>query len=305
MWFLISIIPPALWALTNHIDKYLISGIGRTKSVSTLIVYSGLIGFPAALVIGSLNLGSLNIGFIYILMSLMAGAIYMCALIAYFRALEWGDASQVVPLFQLSPIISAILGFIFFEEILSIDQILGALVIIIGSIGLSVEFSQIESRILFRKSIFLLMFLSSFLLALQGLLFKYVALNDVYWETSFWMYVGYFVYTLILVSFGSKIRRDFVKDLSRSTSGIVGLNITNEIIAVVGNLLFNSALLLAPMGLVYFVSEGFQPFFVLVLGILITKFFPKLGQENISADHLTQKVLAITLMAVGVYLIAS
>jgi hypothetical protein len=148
------------------------------------------------------------------------------------------------------------------------------------------------------------MFLSSFLLALQGLLFKYVALNDVYWETSFWMYVGYFVYTLILVSFGSKIRRDFVKDLSRSTSGIVGLNITNEIIAVVGNLLFNSALLLAPMGLVYFVSEGFQPFFVLVFGILITKIFPKVGQENISADHLTQKVLAITLMAVGVYLIA-
>lgn len=148
------------------------------------------------------------------------------------------------------------------------------------------------------------MSLSSLLISVGSVLFKIAAKESNIWVSFFWVYIGYFIYTAILFMLHRNIRREFFQDFRSNSAKIITLNVLNEVFTAFGNLAFNQALLMAPIGLVYFIGEGFQPFFVLIFGILITKIFPKLGQENISADHLTQKVLAITLMAVGVYLIA-
>lgn len=304
-WLIFSLIAPALWALSNHIDKILITKYFQNNSISTLILYSGFIGLPSALLIFLFTQDVLFIGFINTLVSILIGAIYMCALISYFCALEKGEASQVAPLFQLSPIFSVVLGYYIFDEYLSLDQLVGSFVILFGSIGLVIKFNKLDKSIIFNKSIFLLMVFASFLLSLEGILFKFVAIKDTFWATTFWMYIGFFIYTFALFSFSKRIRTGFFISISENKKKIIGLNLLNEIITLLGNLLFNFAIILAPIGLVYFVSEGTQPFFVFLYGVILTKFFPKISKENIQADHLIQKVLAIILMAVGVYLVSS
>ena len=71
---------------------------------------------------------------------------------------------------------------------------------------------------------------------------------------------------------------------------------------MIGNLLFQYASLLAPLALVWAVN-GFQPVFVLVYGLLITRFFPQVGEENLERKQLMQKAVAILIIFAGTYLL--
>jgi hypothetical protein len=67
--------------------------------------------------------------------------------------------------------------------------------------------------------------------------------------------------------------------------------------------LFSFVSLLAPLGLVSIVN-GFQPFFILLVGIIITLFLPWLGKENISKQSLVQKALFIGVMVIGAIILS-
>lgn len=303
-WFLPALLSPALWALTNHIDKYLISKYCTDKSIGMLVTYSGLVGIPISIIIFIFNKNVLSVDFQSIVAMLLTGSIYMCAIIAYFIALKKDDASTVAPLFQMTSIFSLISGYLIFNEQLTQNQIIGAFIILIASIGLSIEANEMKT-FSFKKGIFLLMMGSSILLTVSSSIFKIYTRDDQFWENSFWVYIGYAIYVVLLILINNRLRNEFASNFKMNSPFIISINLFNELIALIGNLIFNFTLLIAPIGLVYFVSEGTQPFFVFMYGVILTKFFPKLSQENLQADHLIQKVLAIILMAVGVYLVSS
>ena len=71
---------------------------------------------------------------------------------------------------------------------------------------------------------------------------------------------------------------------------------------MLGNIAFSFAYLLAPIALVL-LTQSFQPFFVLVIGIILTLFFPKISVEKIEAKHLWQKVIAIFITGIGAYML--
>lgn len=51
--FLLSLIAPALWAASNHFDKYIVGRYFRDTSVGAMMVFSALIGIvvmPAAFI---------------------------------------------------------------------------------------------------------------------------------------------------------------------------------------------------------------------------------------------------------------
>jgi drug/metabolite transporter (DMT)-like permease len=304
VWLIFPLITSAIWALINHFDKYLVDKYSNNRSIGSLIAFSGLVGLPLAVCIGFVNSDIYSLSFIEIAITVLSGAVYICSLIAYFQALEQDETSVVAPLFQLSTIISTILGYLVFGEILTRNQTVAGIMILVGSVGLTMGISEKNNKIYFKKRIFLLMLLSSFLISLNGVLFKYVAIEESFWASMFWMYIGYFVYTVSVMILVPKMRNDFFRVLKTNSIPIIGMNLANEMLATIGSLSFNFALILAPIGLVYFVSEGLQPFFVLLYGFILTVFFPKIAKEDISGNHVIQKVLAICLMAGGVYLIS-
>lgn len=303
-WLGYAIVAPILWGMMSHFDKYLISRYYQSKSVGALIIYSGLIGIPVAVVIAFFNANVFNLSPVSILINILSGAVYICTMIAYLQALDTDDASTVAPLFQLSTIFSTILGFIIFGEVLTLNQIVGGTVILIGSFGISLGMIESEgSKLYFKKQMFGLMLLASFLSSTTGILFKYAAVETSFWDSVFWVYMGYSIYTIIILLIAPKVRNEFFEDVRVNSIPAIFLNFINELLTAIGNLSFSFALMLAPVGLVFFVSEGLQPFFVLLYGIILTKIFPSITNENISRNHLIQKILAICLMAAGVYLI--
>ena len=65
-----------------------------------------------------------------ILSGLATGASWLC----YYKALQMGDASKVVPIDKLSVVITLILAFVFLHEQFTVKSAIGATLITIGTI---------------------------------------------------------------------------------------------------------------------------------------------------------------------------
>lgn len=302
-WFLIALIPPALWSITNHMDKFLISKYFKGGGVGALMVFSSLIGLLLLPFILIFNPHVFTIAPQNAFLIALNGFLYVAAILPYFYALNKDEASTVVPLFQMIPVLSYVLAFFILGETLSTKQILASTLVVVGAIGISLELSE-GKRIRIKKDVLGYMFLSSFLFALNFIIFKHFALELSFWVSAFWEYVGFAIFAALLMIFVRSYRRQFVDVMKQNKITVVGLNGLNELINIGAKMSFNFASLLAPVTLIWVVN-GTQPFFVFMYGVILTIFFPKLGVESLAKRHLTQKAVAIAVMFLGTYLINS
>lgn len=298
-WFLVALIPPALWSVTNHLDKYLISKYFKGGGVGALMVFSSLIGVLLLPFIAIFNPGVFGVNLMNAILIALNGFIYILAVLPYFYAIQRDEASVTVPLFQLIPIFSYILAYFVLKETLLPKQIIGGILVVMGAIGISLEIGE-EKTIKFKKEVFWLMALSSLLFATNFLFFKFFALQESFWTTSFWEYVGLAVFAILVMVFIKPYRREFFSVMKKNKLPVIGLNGFNEIINIIAKLSFNFASLLTPITITW-VVDGFQPFFVFVYGVILTLFFPHLGSESLAKRHLAQKIIAIAVMFVGTY----
>jgi len=297
-WFLIALIPPVLWSATNHLDKYLIGKFFKGGGAGVLMVFSSLIGLlllpfiaflhPEVLVFSTKNILIAINGFLYIL-----------AVLPYFYALDKDEASICVPLFQLVPVFSYVLAYFVLGETLSNNQLFGGLLIVVGALGISLDLSD-GKKVKFKKEVFWLMTLSSLIFALNFLFFKYFAIQSSFWFTSFWEYVGFAVFAFLLMVFVKSYREQFITVMKTNRVIVLSLNGANEIINIIAKVSFNFASLLTPITITWIVN-GFQPLFVFGYGVILTLLFPKIVKEDIGRKSLTQKVLAILVMFIGMY----
>jgi drug/metabolite transporter (DMT)-like permease len=196
------------------------------------------------------------------------------------------------------PVFGYFLALIFLGESLTLQQILASLLVVLGAIIISIEPKNLK----FKFQVFWLMILSSFLIALNGLIFKLVGIQEDFWTTSFWEYVGFVLILVIFILFFKSYRNQFLSMFRKNPISTLSLNGLNEIFNIVAKMIINFATLLAPLALVWTVNN-LQPFFVLLIGVLLTKFFPNFNQEKIDKKTIIQKIFAIILMFTGILLI--
>lgn len=297
-WILLPIIATFLWASTNFIDKYLISKYFKTGP-GVLVLYSCFIGLPVSVFILLFNREVLSISFSNALFIILNSFLYIAYLFPYFSALNKADTSNVTPIFQTIPVFTYFLALIFLGENLEFIQIFACLLILCGSFGVSLNFKK---GFVIRKKVFGLMLLSSFLVSLNWLFFKFFALDLDFWKVSFWQYLGFFIFGLVLFILNKSYRFSFISSLYENKLKIFSLNAFNEIFNIIAIIIFSYATLLAPLALVS-VMNGFQPFFILFLGIILSMFFPHLIKEELSKRILVYKLLFILLIFLGVLLL--
>lgn len=299
-WFFIALIPPLLWSMVNHIDKYMLSRYVKNRGVGGLLVFSALsslVVLPFVLYFYHADIFNISLSDFFILISvgfLVAGASYF-----YLKGLESEEASIVIPLFQLVPVFGYFLGFIILGETLSSNQIFYSLIIVFGIIVLSLEISE-ENKIRLKKKVLWLITVSSLLFALHDVLFKKVALIENFWVSVFWQYTSFLLFGIFALIFIKNFRRSFFEMFHNMGHKLFVVNILSEILYMLGNLANNFALLLAPVALVLVVSS-YQPLFVFVIGVFLTIFLPKIAEEKISKKHLLHKIIAIAIILIGSY----
>lgn len=133
MWLLFAILSAVFAALTSILAKIGIDGVNSNlvtaiRTVVVVIMAWGMVFLTHAQ--SGLNVISKKSWIFLILSGLATGASWLC----YYKALQMGEASKVVPIDKLSVVITLILAFVFLHEEFTIKSLIGCILIGIGTL---------------------------------------------------------------------------------------------------------------------------------------------------------------------------
>ena len=133
MWFVFSLLSSVFAALTSILAKVGIDGVNSNlataiRTAVVLVMSWGMV-FLTHTQSGISAIGKKSWLFL-ILSGLATGASWLC----YYKALQMGNASKVVPIDKLSVVITLILAFVFLHEEFTMKSIIGCVLIGLGTL---------------------------------------------------------------------------------------------------------------------------------------------------------------------------
>lgn len=133
MWFVLALLSAVFAALTSILAKIGIDGVSSNlataiRTIVVVIMAWGMVFLTNAQK-GIAAISTKSWVFL-ILSGLATGASWLC----YYKALQLGDASKVVPIDKLSVVITSILAFVFLHEQFTIQSLIGCILIGAGTL---------------------------------------------------------------------------------------------------------------------------------------------------------------------------
>ena len=133
MWIVFAILSAIFAALTSILAKVGIEGVNSNLATAIRTVVVVAMSWGMVFLTNSQN-GITEISrksWIFLILSgLATGASWLC----YYKALQIGDASKVVPIDKLSVVITLVLAFVFLHEDFTIKSLIGCVLIGIGTL---------------------------------------------------------------------------------------------------------------------------------------------------------------------------
>lgn len=132
MWFVLALLSAIFAALTSILAKVGIEGVNSNLATAIRTVVVVVMAWGMVFLTNSQN-GIAEISkrsWLFIILSgLATGASWLC----YYRALQLGDASKVVPIDKLSVVITLVLAFVFLHEQFTTKSLIGCMLIGMGT----------------------------------------------------------------------------------------------------------------------------------------------------------------------------
>ena len=133
MWMIFAVLSAVFAALTSILAKIGIEGVNSNlataiRTIVVVIMAWGMVFLTHAQ--NGLAENSKKSWIFLILSGLATGASWLC----YYKALQMGDASKVVPIDKLSVVITLILAFVFLHEQFTAKSLIGCILIGAGTL---------------------------------------------------------------------------------------------------------------------------------------------------------------------------
>lgn len=294
-WLLFALIGPICWMIANFVDKYTVEHfVSKETDAGMLVLFTSLTGlvFLPFVYFGTRGLFAMPI--LSILGLIGTGMLLIFGFVFYCRALQYDDASNVVPFFQLNPVFVYILGLVFLHEYISASKTLGGLLILIGVFFFSYNHKQKR----FKKEVVRNMVLAALFTSSTLFLYKFFTIQEAnFWNTFFWELLGYVIAGVGIFLCIPSYRRNFLDLLYGKDRKIILYSSTSEVISTLGNLTAQYATLFAPLFFVALVNS-FQPVMTFVFGYILTKSSIKLN-EDIRKETLVYKYIGLAILTAG------
>lgn len=133
MWFLFALLSAVFAALTSILAKIGIEGVNSDLATAIRTAVVVVMSWGMVFLTGAQD-GLSGIGrksWIFLILSgLATGASWLC----YYKALQLGEASKVVPIDKLSVVITLILAFVFLHEEFTSKALIGCVLIGAGTL---------------------------------------------------------------------------------------------------------------------------------------------------------------------------
>ncbi len=133
MWFTFAILSAVFAALTSILAKIGIDGVNSNLATAirtvVVVIMSWVMVFITNAQSGLSDISKKSWIFL-VLSGLVTGASWLC----YYRALQMGEASKVVPIDKLSVVITLVLAFVFLHEEFNVKSLIGCILIGAGTL---------------------------------------------------------------------------------------------------------------------------------------------------------------------------
>jgi len=133
MWLILAVLSAVFAALTSILAKVGIEGVNSNlataiRTAVVLLMSWGMVFITNAQ--GGLTSITQKSWIFLILSGLATGASWLC----YYKALQLGDVSKVVPIDKLSVVFTLILAFVFLHEKFTVKSLIGTLLLAAGTL---------------------------------------------------------------------------------------------------------------------------------------------------------------------------
>ena len=133
MWLILALLSAIFAALTSILAKIGIEGVNSHLATAIRTVVVVLLAWGMVFLTDAQD-GIANISkksWIFLILSgLATGASWLC----YYRALQLGEASKVVPIDKLSVVITLVMAFVFLHEKITAKSVIGCILIDAGTL---------------------------------------------------------------------------------------------------------------------------------------------------------------------------
>lgn len=290
-WILLALLAPLFYALSNVVDKFLLS-----NRVRYCFAMAPIAGFAALLFgLGALFFVSFKgVTTTQMLIVFFLGLVITIVYVVYYYVMSVEEASRVVSIAFLSPIFVLLFAALFLGERLSGWKYFAVLLVIGGAVLIGIQ--GIHRGILMRKGFYwrlLTCLLNAGIITTQKYMLGDLQFLQLFTLQCFGLFTG-----LSLTLLSPKIRAHF-KHVAKSVHYIF----LSEGLTFIGALIFLFAVSNGPVSIVSALSSV-QPVYMLILALLFSIFLPSILKEEFTRKTLTIKIVAVLMIAIGAYLVA-
>ena len=296
-WLVFAVLSPLVYSTVNFIDKYLIEE--KVKDYRGMPIYAAIMGG----IMGTMFWLSTGLKLLPLydsLLILSSGILQIFGTALYFRAMSKSETSKLIIFFQMLPIFVLLFSFVFLNETINLRQIVGFLLLLAASIGVSFDRNQVSFEL---SSAFYLILIVDILWALSAVLMKFTIHASEFVHILSYESWGIALGGVFLFIFIPSVRKSFLKVQATLPTKVLAVMFTNEGLYVLAKSLAFYAYLIGPVSLVSVLSGSTQVFIGIILGFSLTLFLPKIFHEDISRQGLVRKLIFGLILCLGMWLV--
>jgi uncharacterized membrane protein len=289
-WIILTLLSAGIGSIGSIYDRYIVKN--ELKNTDTLLVlwgfFTGIMFCGPAIITNEISFSALTLA-----LGIISGALYIAAMHYYYKAINEGEVSRVVPILSMNPVLVLILATIFLGEIHTPIKYLGIAFILIGVIVHTIDR---EHHKLISKKIIFWGVLSASLFAIKNIVAKIMSLAEMTpLNVLFWIGLCIFIINIpITIILWKKLKIKHKRDLPEIA--------TVATIAGAATLIYTAAIVIGPVSLVTFLDR-ISILFVFIISEIIDFFNPKLLHEKFSTSAFYQKLIGVIIVLVGSYLL--
>ncbi len=294
-WLYIGLVAYFLNAISFVVSKVLLTEL--IPDAWTYTFYVNIVGVLAVLLI---PFGFFIPSPAVIAASFASGITYVFALLLFYKLLRREEASQIVPLTGgMTPIFVLILASFFLGELLTLNQIIGFVLVVLG--GFIVAHDQPWQKRTWRMEvkIFWGAALAAVLFGASQVLMKFVFDNGPFLNGFIWRGFGAVVGAALLL-LPARPRQRIIGSLHHPSIKTDSIFVVGQIAALASFVLVNYAFSLGPVSLVNALS-GVQYAFLFGFIVFLSKRHPAILEEPLQPAVVRQKIWSIVLITAGVF----
>lgn len=133
MWLLFAVLSAVFAALTSILAKIGIGGVNSTLATAIRTMVVVIMAWVMVFITNTQN-GIMDISKKSWIFLILSGLATGFSWLFYYKALQMGDVSKVVPIDKMSVVITIILAFIFLHEQVTVKTVAGCILITLGTL---------------------------------------------------------------------------------------------------------------------------------------------------------------------------